>query len=224
MAGRSVALDARLTALREMAGPCALFADIVTDHGRLGADLLLRGQCARAMFTDISEASLAKARRLIAGLGLADRAVFGVGDGAAALLEAPDVAVIAGMGGQTIAQIVEQGMEKLRASRLVLQPNVAAPELRRRLAGTSFRITDERVVRDGRRLYVLIAAQPGEMRLTDCEAEIGPVLLQKHSEELADYRRFRLRVAKKALAGAERGARDTSALRREIEIWEAFAP
>ena len=42
------------------------------------------------------------------------------------------------------------------------------------------------------------------------------------AQELADYRRFRLRVAKKALAGAERGARDTSALRREIEIWEAY--
>ena len=137
----AIALDARLSAIRDLAGSCARFADIGADHGRLGAHMLLHGLCARAQLADISAASLIKARRLIYGLGLTDRVDFCVGDGAQALKERPDVAVIAGMGGQTIAGIVERGRDILSGSRLVLQPNVAAPELRARLQAARFRIT-----------------------------------------------------------------------------------
>ena len=62
----------------------------------------------------------------------------------------------------------------LKNARLVLQPNVAAPELRARLQAAHFRITNEVIARDGRRLYVIIAAEAGEMCLTPEEAEVGP--------------------------------------------------
>ena len=218
----AIALDARLSAIRDLAGSCARFADIGADHGRLGAHMLLHGLCARAQLADISEASLAKARRLIYGLGLTGRVDFCVGDGAQALREKPDVAVVAGMGGQTIAGIVERGRDILSGSRLVLQPNVAAPELRARLRAAGFRITDETIVRDGRRLYIIIVAEAGEMRLTPEEAEVGPVLLRRRPPLLSDYAAFRLRVAGKALQGARRGHGDAAAFEREISIWEAI--
>ena len=218
----AIALDARLSAIRDLTGSCARFADIGADHGRLGAHMLLRGLCERAQLADISEASLAKARRLIYGLGLTGRVDFCVGDGAQALREPPDVAVIAGMGGQTIAGIVERGRDMLKNARLVLQPNVAAPELRARLQAAHFRITNEVIARDGRRLYVIIAAEAGEMCLPPEEAEVGPVLLQKRPPLLCDYAAFRLRVAGKALTGARRGHGDAAAFEREISIWEAI--
>ena len=59
----AISLDARLSAIRDLAGSCACFADIGADHGRLGAHMLLRGLCGRAQLADISEASLSKARR-----------------------------------------------------------------------------------------------------------------------------------------------------------------
>ena len=218
----AIALDARLSAIRDLAGSCARFADIGADHGRLGAHMLLRGLCKRAQLADISADSLVKARRLIYGLGLTDRVDFCVGDGAQALREPPDVAVVAGMGGQTIAGIVERGRDVLSASRLVLQPNVAAPELRARLQAAGFRITDEAIARDGRRLYIIIAAEAGKMRLSPEEVEVGPVLLKKRPPLLSDYAAFRLRVAGKALMGARRGHGDAAAFEREISIWEAI--
>ena len=150
------------------------------------------------------------------------RVDFCVGDGAQALREPPDVAVVAGMGGQTIAGIVERGRDMLKNARLVLQPNVAAPELRARLQAAGFCITDEAIVRDGRRLYIIIAAEAGEMRLTPEEAEVGPVLLRRRPPLLSDYAAFRLRVAGKALQGARRGHGDAAAFEREISIWEAI--
>ena len=111
---------------------------------------------------------------------------------------------------------------QLKNARLVLQPNVAAPELRARLQAAHFRITNEVIARDGRRLYIIIAAEAGEMRLAPEEIEVGPVLLKKRPPLLCDYAAFRLRVAGKALQGARRGHGDAAAFEREISIWEAI--
>ena len=217
-----IALDPRLSMVASLVGKCECCADIGCDHGRLGASMLQTGRCARMVLTDISEPSLKKARRLIHGLGLDDRATFAVGDGALALQQPVDAAVIAGMGGATIAQIVREGRERLGNARLILQPNVAAPQLRQALGETGYAIRDERVAQDGRRSYVVIAAEPGEARYDDRQLIVGPVLLKRLPEELMPYARFRLRVAKKALEGAEASgdAAQTEPLKREIAIWE----
>ena len=130
MGGRGAgALDPRLSMIARLVGSCESCADIGCDHGRLGAFLLQSGQCRRVLLTDISAPSLEKARALMHGLGLTDRARFSVGNGALALDETPQVAVIAGMGGTTIARILREGRERLDGARLVLQPNVASGEL-----------------------------------------------------------------------------------------------
>lgn len=222
MRNRHITLDPRLTAIAALVGQCDTCADIGTDHGRLGAYLLQTGQVGQMVFTDISGESLAKARRLIGHLGLSHRADFRVGDGALALDAPPEAAVIAGMGGSTIAHIIREGREKLSGTRLILQPNVAAPELRQALCDCGFRIRDERVVPDGRRQYVVIAAEPGEAHYNEEQLTVGPVLLRDLPPSLAPYAAFRLRVARKALAGAMAGgdAAQIEALNREIDIWE----
>ena len=222
MNDRHIALDARLSAIAELVGKCESYADIGCDHGRLGAYLLKSGKVGRAILADISEDSLGKARRLIGLLGLSERVDFRVGDGAKVLAEPVDCVVIAGMGGALIARIVREGRPYLGNARLVMQPNVAAPELRRTLMECGFSIYDERVVRDGGRNYVIIAAKPGRASYDERELTVGPVLLRTLPESLAPYAAFRLRVAQKALKGAERGgdAENIAALKREIEIWE----
>ena len=54
------------------------------------------------------------------------------------------------------------------------------------------------------------------------ELIVGPVLLRDRPESLTPYANFRLRVAQKALRGAEKGgdAAQVAALRHEIDIWE----
>ena len=217
-----IALDPRLSMIARMVGACECCADIGCDHGRLGAFLLQSGQCRRVQLTDISEPSLDKARRLIHGLGLTDRVRFSVGDGLKALEETPGVIVVAGMGGTTIADILSDGRDRLAGARLVLQPNVAAPQLRQALCRLGYAITDERIAQDGRRCYVIIQAEPGKADYNLKQLAVGPVLLERLPEELKPYAQFRLRVAKKALKGA--AASDDKAkrvpLEQEIAIWE----
>ena len=223
---KRISLDPRLSLIADLVGICPVCADIGSDHGRLGAYLLQDARCDRVVLTDISAPSLEKARRLIAMLGLNDRADFCVGSGALALHTPVDVAVIAGMGGETIAGILENAEDRLCGARLILQPNVASEQLRRALCRLGWRISDERLVRDGRRIYPIIVAVEGRQELTDAEAIIGPVLMRMHTMELADYRAFKLRVLTRALVGARGGAdlHTAAQIEREMRMWKELLP
>lgn len=214
--------DPRLEKLARMVGTCRTCADVGSDHGQLGVYLLQNGQCEHVVMTDISDASLQKARKLVRLLALEDKVEFAVGDGLAALNEACDTVVIAGMGGETISSIMDGAVERFENTRFLLQANVAIPQLRKALNKNGFRITDEALVRDGRRIYVIIEAQAGNQELNEVELEIGPILINSNDPILADYADFRIRVLNKALAGAEKGAdaESVSELKRQKCIWE----
>lgn len=219
----SITLDDRLSTIAALIGSCESVADIGADHGRLGAFLLQSGQARRVQFLDVSADSLLKARRLIGKLGLSDKALFSVGDGANAMLESADVCVIAGMGGQLIAQIVEAGQAQLGDARLIMQPNMAAPELRERLSKAGYRIARERIVRAANRLYVVMDAVRGESHYDPRQLLVGPCLLEHGSPLLAPYAQWRLRIAAKALLGAEQGdAPWKAALELERDTWEGI--
>ncbi|MGI6238423.1 MAG: tRNA (adenine(22)-N(1))-methyltransferase [Christensenellales bacterium] len=216
-------VDARLTAIAELCGTSEVFADIGCDHGRLGAYLLHTKGCVRAIFADISEHSLTKARRLVAKMGFLEQSQFVVCDGADALTEPPDAAAIAGMGGETIAGILLRGREMLRGARIVAQPNVDAPMLRKTMADMGYAIVEERVVRDGGRLYIVIAAEPGEAVYDNLQLTVGPILMKTRPDALYDYAQFRIRVVNKALAGMQIGGADQSQMQNEKRIWEEVA-
>ncbi len=219
--GGRISLDPRLSMIASLVGQCQCCADTGCDHGRLGAFLLQSGQCGRVILSDISEPSLKKARVLIGNLGLIERAAFCVADGIPQTDDAPDVIVIAGMGGATIADILRKDRHRLGRARLILQPNVAAPLLRGALCEIGYAISQERVVRDGRRCYVIMTAEPGKADYGLKERVVGPVLLRTLPPELTDYARFRLRVTEKALKGADQGDDEAQrrALTEELEIW-----
>lgn len=218
---KDVLLDDRLRAVADFIPEGAFLADIGCDHGYLGAWLLLRNRVSFAELTDISAPSLAKAERLLRGLGLADRACFSVGNGALALSRKADCAVIAGMGGQTIIEILKVGREKLKGARVIMQANVCQEELRAYLGENGYRIIGEKIARAARRRYVIIAAEPGEAKYTKLEILCGPELLKNGDPLFPEYVRFRMNVAKDALSGAEKTdlSRATE-LRAEIELWE----
>ena len=217
-----IELDDRLNMLAALTPACPVAADVGADHGFLGAWLLENRRCERVQFLDISAPSLEKARRLIEEMQLENRAVFSVGDGLEALVEPAQAVIIAGMGGQTIAGIIERGRERLRGSRLIMQPNVGLYELRVRLMELGFEIVEECLACAGGRWYVGIAAEEGDARYTEQELLAGPILMKKKPKELAGYADFRLKVTQKAYDGASIGSKHdmTAQLKRELTLWK----
>lgn len=217
-----IELDDRLNMLAALTPACPVAADVGADHGFLGAWLLENRRCERVQFLDISAPSLQKARNLIEDMCLSERSVFSVGDGLEALKEPAQAIIIAGMGGPTIAGIIERGRDRLNGARIIMQPNVGIKELRKSLMDMGFMIVDELLARAGHRWYVGIAAEEGRVQYTDVELLAGPILLKRKPPQLAGYADFRIKVLEKAYAGAVQGSKDwmTQELGTELAQWK----
>jgi len=135
-----------------------------TDHARLPLWLVQNGMCERVTATDIGPGPLARAKRLISLCGLEEKVRLIQADGLAGLEGKIDCAVIAGMGGEVISGILSRApWLKTQDVKLILQPMTAAEALRGFLQKNGYEITRESLVKEGRRLYQIIAAAPGRM-------------------------------------------------------------
>ena len=221
MEHKMLQLQPRLQLLADLVPQGARLADIGTDHGYIPVYLLQRAHIASAIAADVGREPLQHAVRTAEEYGV-DGIDFRLCDGLAAIeKEETDCVVIAGMGGSTIAHILRDGMEKIRPARLLLQPNVALAEVRRTLCELNYRINDERLVQAAGRFYTIISAVPGHAVYDETQLAIGPVILEKRPPELAAYAAFKVRVARKALAGAQKSERDVQqTFLDEIRLWE----
>lgn len=181
--GRPPQLDARLRAAADWIVDSDLCADIGCDHGRLGAVLLSENRCQRLLAADVSAKALAKARRRIEALGFGPRTVFAVADGLSALQTLPDgradTVCILGMGGDAVAGILRRGEHLLAGATLILGAQTEFFLTRLAVQQIGYRLTDERVVCAGGRLYLLLRAMPTACPVVYTERELllGPCLL-----------------------------------------------
>ncbi|MDD4075433.1 MAG: class I SAM-dependent methyltransferase [Eubacteriales bacterium] len=153
-----------LAAAQRMEGETA--ADIGCDHGRLCVWLLQQRRAAQAVGTDISEASLGKAKSLRALCGLEDAFALRAGNGLSVLRPGEaDTLFFCGMGGELIARMLADGAAVARAARrIVMQPMRGTAELRAYLYANAYAICDEQLVFDAGRYYQIIAAYSGTPR------------------------------------------------------------
>ena len=101
-------LTPRLQGIADQVPYGAAFADIGTDHAYLPVWLLLNGRIQTAIAADLREGPLARARETAAQYSVSDRISFRLCDGLSAVSECEaDTIAIAGMGGETIAAILE---------------------------------------------------------------------------------------------------------------------
>lgn len=170
-------LSPRLWALADWVEPgCRCLADIGTDHGYIPAALLLEGRVQRAVASDIAPAPLDRARATAERWGLTERMDLRLGNGLEVLAPGEaDAVVIAGMGGDTLVDILAAA-PWCRETALLLQPMSRAEVLRPWLAENGFAIRRERLVQDRGVLYPILDVSGGEMTLSESEAWGGVLL------------------------------------------------
>jgi tRNA A22 N-methylase len=159
----STNLSPRLAVILSMiGGDCATLADIGTDHAQLPVAAVKMNMVVRAIACDIAPGPLSQAVTSIYKSKLAERIITRLGDGFDPLeVGEADVAVIAGIGGLNIVNILERGSAKAKtAKRLILQPQSDTAKLRKHLHRLGYFIADERLVHEGDRFYVVLMATP----------------------------------------------------------------
>lgn len=193
-------LGPRLHTLAGFVPQGAIVADIGTDHAYLPIALIKAQQAAAAVAGDVHAGPYQAACEAVQRAGLDKQIAVRLGNGLAVLTPGEvDVVVIAGMGGNTMIEILEaQPAVTQGLTRLILQPMQAAASLRRWLVQHQWRLVAETLVEEDERLYEIIVAEPGEPVLPaeDVLYEIGPLLwneqpplLQKHLAQLTDHTR-----------------------------------
>ncbi|MCL1820013.1 MAG: class I SAM-dependent methyltransferase [Oscillospiraceae bacterium] len=130
-------------------------ADIGADHAKLSVWLSRHKDC-RCIATDKNLEPLNAAKNRVEAYGNEFNIQFRLGDGLDCVShDEVDVLAIAGMGGETIAGILQKPWA--RDKLCVLQPNTHPERLREFLLNNGFDITDEDTVRErGRNYHIII--------------------------------------------------------------------
>ena len=117
-------LSKRLNFIIENINDAAVLADIGTDHGYIPLYAIKNNLCSKAIAVDINKDPLDKARLNAILEGVGDELDFRLGNGLAPInVGEIDVAVIAGMGGNLIRDILEADIEKVKSiNNLILVP------------------------------------------------------------------------------------------------------
>lgn len=173
---RLFSLSPRLQAVAQQVPAGSRLTDVGTDHGQLPVWLVCQGIVPQAVATDLRPGPLSRGLELAQRWKVDNRISFRLCDGLAAVApEEAEVVTIAGMGGETIADILDAvSWTKTPGPRCILQPMSGMDGLRRYLSENGFFIRREVLVPEGETLYIILLAEAGEMAaLTEGEVWVG---------------------------------------------------
>lgn len=193
-------LSDRLFAIGNFVPKNSIVADIGTDHGYVPVYLVENNISKKVIGSDISKGSLDKIIEYIKTLNLEDKIDARLGDGLEVIKPFEiDTVIIAGMGGLLIRDILEKDKEITDSIvNFILQPMVAAKELRQYLVENNFEIVKEELVKEDNKYYEIIFAKRGKSYIEkEIYYEISPLLIKEKHPLLKEFVQFRLRELEK---------------------------
>lgn len=170
---------------------CSTLCDIGTDHAYVAIYLAKKGIADKIIAADIKKGPLLQARKNIDAFNVGHIVETRLSNGFSEFEQGEaECAIIAGMGGETIAEILEN--EK-GCKYFVLQMQTAHKHLREYLCTHGYVIEKEAVCREGNKMYTaLLAVRGNSPKLNDVQKEIGPYLIENTPPHFYDYVRYRL--------------------------------
>ncbi|MCM0648810.1 class I SAM-dependent methyltransferase [Clostridium swellfunianum] len=189
-------LGIRLKKIASMVDVCDKMADIGTDHAYIPIYLIKNGICIRAVASDINKGPVEKAKKNVKLENLHKKIDCRLGGGFSTIApKEVQAAVIAGMGGNLIRDIIEEGMEVFKnLESCILQP-VQNPEvLRAYIYERGFEILEEELCFEEGKYYEIIKVRYGNKFLTvdSMYYEIGKRLIEDKHPMISEYISYKL--------------------------------
>ena len=187
-----------MNAVANMVSQGNVLADIGTDHAYVPIALVQQGRIPRAIAMDINKGPLKRACEHIAMCQLEDYIETRLSDGVEALqVGEADSILIAGMGGDLVIHILNDGMDVCRnAKELILQPQSELERVRRYLREHFFQIVDDDMIIEDGKYYPMMKVIPVEEdnfwrflpkeSIRPCDI-YGPLLLRNGNPSLRKY-------------------------------------
>ncbi len=153
-----IKLTKRLQAIADIVRQGSIPVDVGTDHGYIPVYLVENEICKSAVACDINEKPLNSCRMLVSQTGLNDKIKCVLSNGLQGIDENFDTVIIAGMGGELIADILTNA-NNITSKEIILNP-MTHPEIARKwLFDNGFKILNDVIVADGRHHYSIFSAE-----------------------------------------------------------------
>jgi len=169
--------------------PNAVIADIGADHGFLSKMLIDEGRASKVIATDISAPSLQKTIDLVKQYNLEEKIECRVGDGLTPIEKNEvDLAVIAGMGGFEIINILETS-KGLGVKNFIFQPVQNTVDLRKYLVKNKFNIVKDFIICDKNKFYNTIQVEgvQDKYKASELDVEFGKDNVRFGGEDFKIY-------------------------------------
>lgn len=195
---------------------CNYFADIGCDHGYISQLMLKEQKCKQLVYSDISAPSLQKAQKLLSGYENAKPVCC---SGLEKIDQNVDCVLIAGMGGENIISILQNGF---LPKTLVLQPMKNIDKLRVYLNKNGYFLQKDFIFKAENKFYNLLIAVKGSQDLSQEEIEYGIDNLQNPSKDFLEYLGLQIESKQKILKGLTNQKQIDFAkqLDKEISLYE----
>ncbi len=181
-----IQINKRLTKVSEYLNHNKL-ADIGSDHAYLPIYAIQNNLVKEAIAGEVVKGPFLSAQKNTELHGLSKSIEIKLGDGLEVVNDTVDVITICGMGGPLIAQILDEGKEKLiHYPDLILQANIHALPIRQVLQKLGYNIEAEQLIKDKKHIYEIIVAKKGKMQLSENELKFGPKLMIEKDELFYD--------------------------------------
>ena len=216
-----IKLTERLQGIADLIPPGSRVADIGTDHGYIPIWLKQSGRSDYIVAGDIHEGPLRKMEdHMERYLGEDREGIYPRKGSGFQVFETgeADTAVLAGMGGLLMIDILSEDPEKTASlKRLILQPRNAQDKLRKWLLDNGFFIADEKLVRESRFVWEILLVETegcftGEETARkntleyfageEVQYEVGQYPIRRKDKDLPDLIRWKQEILQEIVDGA----------------------
>ena len=214
-------LTERLKKVAEYVKNSRCLADIGTDHGYVPIFCVKNGTAKTAVASDVNTGPLKSAEKNIEKYGLSEKISVRLSNGFENFENGEfDTAVIAGMGGLLINEIVEKGKNKFSdETRLIIQPMIAQSEVRRYLSENGFVIEDESLACEGNKIYNIFLCRKGFEKLSEFDVFVGKRIFEKKGELFKRHMDGKIFTLTKIVEGLKKAGNGADELeKREAEL------
>jgi len=189
-------LSIRLKTIVSMIEKCDSVIDVGTDHGYVPIYLVKNYIIKKAIASDINRGPVEKAKNNITLNNASSQISCRLGSGLSTVKKGEvEIAIIAGMGGNLIRDILEDDLEVVKELKyIVLQPVQNAEVLREYLYNAGYDILDEEICIDDGKYYEVIKAKYNTIPVTvdNIYYEISKILLDKKHPVMRKFIEYKL--------------------------------
>lgn len=179
-------ISKRLKTISEFIEDNSNIIDVGCDHALLDIYLFKNKKNVNLIASDVKEGPLEQARKNIDKYNCNIKVKLG--NGISTTEKDTDTIVIAGMGGDTIIDILSEGKDRLdHIKSMIISPQSEWEKVRRYSSSLGFYIENEKLIVDSNKYYLIIKFKKGTKNYSDDELEFGPILLRNKSIEFINY-------------------------------------